>query len=77
MTKANHAYIDRLSGLTGVSKSEILRTADRLEMQDDLLLAAWYAHATGLAINVRSDRHLWNLNHARRRANATRDHIKP
>jgi hypothetical protein len=50
--------------VTGVGLSEIRRGMEEMPTNDPLL-AACYAAADGLAVNIKSDRHAWNVERAK------------
>ncbi len=50
-----------------------LLLAQEPEFGGDVVLAVAYIHAASLAMNVRGDRHAWNLNIARERAPGLRE----
>lgn len=76
----DHAYQEKLpeevraqrklrasvSAVTGSSLGEILLGMQRMAT-DDPIEGALYLYASACAINVRGDRHVWNVNYVRRR----------
>lgn len=58
-----HKVLSALSEKYGVTKMEIKRAADRLDTEDYEFAAA-YSFSCGLAVNVKGNRHQWNVNRA-------------
>lgn len=58
------ATIKRVSEFSGVTIRQIQLGMKKAETEDPLL-GACYFHASTLAVNVKGDRHGWNLKRAR------------
>jgi hypothetical protein len=69
MGERNKAFALRdLTGMGLMDCSKALRLSEDPEFGGDVVLAVCYVNAAGFAVNVRGDRHAYNLSMARSRA---------
>lgn len=72
-TAANAQIIRDTVGIGLAEVKRAFELARSEEFNGDVVLAVGYLHANGLAVNIRGDRHAWNMDIGADRAKALRE----